>query len=522
MNQRLALLFSIILYTTQALAATPSDGDLGFIDFPNSGSPESQPHFQKGVLLLHSFEYEDARHEFMKARQVDPDFALSYWGEAMTHNHPLWRQQDKAKAQAVLLKLGENREQRLSKAGTEREKGYLSSLDELYCEEDKPVCDWRYSIAMRKLHEAYPEDLEAASFYALSLLGTAGGRRNIRTYMRAAAVVEEVFVRNPRHPGAVHYLIHSYDEPVHAPLGLRAARVYAGIAPSAPHALHMPSHIFMAMGRWMDSVDSNTASARAALEKDRPESAFHALWWKHYSLLQLGRYAEASSVLARMDALALQHPSRSLRRHQAYMRASHILETRDWDSDLLKDFDHSDLRVKAQAVVLFTRGVQAAFRGLASEALEIVEEMKALPDPEKRLAEDKEVVRIMTLQLEAVLLLRLGQKRQALRNAAEAARRQTRRAVEFGPPIPVKPVFELLGDVHLAMGKPQEAQAAYAESMQNNPGRSLSLLGMATAAAATENTPVHALAADELRANWKDGDPSLPPIPEMSPGDGTR
>ena len=518
MHSRILLLFLISL-SGPVLALPASEGDLGDIDFPNSGSPEAQPHFQQGVLLLHSFEYEDARREFLKAQETDPGFALACWGEAMTYNHPLWRQQDKEKGRAALLKLGKTQDQRLEKAATEREKGYLRALDELYCEDEKPRCDWRYSIAMQRLSAAYPDDLEAAAFHALSLLGTAQGERNFPTYMRAAAIVEEVFDRNPRHPGAAHYLIHSYDEPIHAPLGLRAARAYAEIAPGAPHALHMPSHIFMAMGRWQESVDSNTASAQAALDKESPGRGYHALWWKHYSLLQLGRYQEAGRTLKQVNDLVAHAPSPSARRHSAYMRASQIIETRDWDSDLLEDFDASDLRVKAQAAVLFARGMQMVHKGFLEQSIQLVRKIKRLPKPEERRASDEQAVRIMTRQLEAFLSLRLDQKRQALHLANQAIRLQTQRVAEFGPPIPVMSAFEMLGDILFALGQPAEAQAAYAESLRTNPGRSLSLMGMASASEAAGDQHSLAAAIRALQKNWSEGDAELPRLPEIPPED---
>ncbi len=513
----LAFLPFLFVLSVPALTLAASEDDLGDIDFPNSGSPEAQPHFQRGVLLLHSFEYEDSRREFLKTQEIDPGFALAYWGEAMTHNHPLWRQQDKEKARAALLKLGETPGQRLEKASTEREKRYLRALDELYCKEEKPTCDWRYSNAMQRLSAAYPDDLEAASFYALSVLGTAQGERNFRTYMRAAAIVEEVFARSPRHPGAAHYLIHSYDEPIHAPLGLRAARVYTEIAPGAPHALHMPSHIFVAMGHWQKSVDSNTASAQAALDKESPGHAYHALWWKHYSLLQLGRYEEAGRTLRQVNELAANHPSRSARRTSAYLGASQIIETRDWDSDLLENFDVSDLGVKAQATVLFARGMQLVHQGFAEQALRLVRKIKRLPKPEERSAGDEQAVQIMARQLQAFLLLRLDQKRQALNLAQQATHLQAQRSTEYGPPIPIKPAFEMLGDILFALGQPVEAQQAYAESLRRNPGRSLSLMGMASAAEMAGDQFSVADAVRALQENWSQGDADLPPLPVVPP-----
>ncbi len=192
---------------------------------------------------------------------------MAYWGEAMTFNHPLWMEQDAGAARKALEKLAPTPEARLAKAPTEREKMYLSAVEALYGKGDKAANDKDYAEAMRRLHEKFPEDENAAAFYSLALLGTCEGKRDYPTYMKAAAVAEEVFAKNPLHPGAVHYLIHSYDDPVHAPLGMRAARVYAKIAPAAGHALHMPSHIFFASGMWEEAAASNEAAWKASLDR---------------------------------------------------------------------------------------------------------------------------------------------------------------------------------------------------------------------------------------------------------------
>ena len=234
----------VLLLAITPLAATAGESELGKIHFPTSGSPEAQEHFLRGALLLHSFEYDDARDAFRAAREVEPDFAMAAWGEAMTYNHPLWLRQNPDEARAALEQLAPTPEARLAKAPTEREKGYLRAVEILYGDGDKLARDLAYAETMGELSARFPEDLDAAAFHALALLGTCHDGRDTATYMRAAAIVEEVFAENPEHPGAAHYLIHSYDDPVHAPLGLRAARLYAEIAPAAVHALHMPSHVF--------------------------------------------------------------------------------------------------------------------------------------------------------------------------------------------------------------------------------------------------------------------------------------
>src|SRR5262249_47309113 len=174
---------------------------LGRIDFPASGSPKAMPEFLRGVLLLHSFEYPDAAEAFRNAQKADPGFAMAYWGEAMTYNHPLWMERDQEAARQALDRLAPTPTARVAKAPTEREKMYLEAVDALYADGSKPDRDRAYADAMRRLHERFPDDLDAAAFYGLALLGTCEDKRDIRGYMQAAAIEEEVFGEKPEHPG---------------------------------------------------------------------------------------------------------------------------------------------------------------------------------------------------------------------------------------------------------------------------------------------------------------------------------
>ena len=226
----------LLLLTSPSNAHESDDGHdaslppliLGVLDFPNSGAAEAQEAFVRGVMLLHSFEFDDARTAFLEAQTLDPGFAMAIWGEAMTLNHPLWAQQDREGALQVLAKLPPRGAMQI----TEREARYLDAVNTLYGEGSKSARDLAYRAAMRDIYENYPEDLDAAAFYALSILGSVY-ERDFRTYMLAAAILEEVFAQQPKHPGAAHYLIHSYDDQIHSPLGLRAAREYNKIAPAA-------------------------------------------------------------------------------------------------------------------------------------------------------------------------------------------------------------------------------------------------------------------------------------------------
>lgn len=474
-----------------ALAALPGD-DLGVIDFPNSGAPAAQPHFIRGVLLLHNFQYPQAERAFLEAQKADPGFALAYWGEAMTFNHGLWMEQDLDKARAALGKLGATPETRLAKAPTKREKGFLGALEALYGEGTKGARDLAYMEAMRQLHQQLPEDLEVASFYSLSILSSVQGERDFRTYMRAAAIVQDVASRNPRHPGAIHYLIHSYDDPIHAPLGLPAARAYSKIAPAATHALHMPSHIFLALGMWDDVVASNEASFGASNGR-----GYHSLNWLAYAYLQQGRHRDAENMLVKMKQAAAKDPTPSARWYLALMRAAQVVETRQWDAAGFA-VDTTGIEYSAAASDLFARGWSAVEAGQLQDAGKILVAMRTRRAPLVKIAAGPvchqpdfsagispnglRAAAVMEKQLEALIHLKRGKGPAAIALLEQATKEEDAMALDYGPPIPVKPAHELLGEALLAQGRRKEARAQFDLALARAPKRALSLRGLAQAA----------------------------------------
>ena len=473
--------------------------NLGRIDFPSSGGPEAREAFVRGVLLLHSFEYEDARESFRDAQTADPDFALAYWGEAMTHNHPLWRQQDREAARGALARLAPTRETRLAKAPTERERGYLQAVEVLFGEGEKVERDRAYEEAMGELSNRFPGDLEAKAFHALSILGTTQGVRDFRTYMRAAAVAEEVFAVNDRHPGAVHYLIHSYDDPIHAPLGLRPARVYAEIAPAASHAQHMISHIYVALGRWKESIDANVRSFQVSRERrERKELSvealnFHSFHWLHYSLLQRGRFDEARERLEAMVRYAEESRSPRSAAYLAAMRAGYVVETGTLDPPPAPDLEGVGALSRAQT--LFTDG------RVALEAGELEAETRAGGAvPEETLRE----IEVLERELQALLALAEGRSEAAVSLLEEATEMEESRPLEYGPPDIVKPSHELLGEILLELGRPGLAKEKFETALERAPRRALSLAGLARAAAASGDLDRATEACEELRSVRKD------------------
>ncbi len=477
-----------------ALAAPVwADQRLGQISFPNSGSAAAQPHFLRGVLLLHSFEFDDAAEAFRQARRIDPGFAMAYWGEALTHNHPLWRHQGREAALGVLAQLGPTPEARRAKAPTAREQAYLASLDALYGEGDKAARDRAYAVALGRLADEYPDDDEAKALHALAILGTNIERRDFAVDMRAAAIAEDVFLRNQEHPGALHYMIHAYDNPMHAPLGLRAARRYARLAQHAPHALHMTSHIFLALGMWDDSVAANEASwaaSAARVERNRlgpNEHGYHASLWLAYSYLQQGRDADARRVVNQMGALLGEAKSRRVGYHYAMGRAAFIVDAERWN-DGPAEADTAYMSPPAYAASLFANGLAASRRGDVPAAEAALATLAAVTPagageshhgsaPALSPAE-REGIAVTLRQLRGVVAVAKGDHEGGLALLRQAADAEDVMPYDYGPPFPVKPSRELLGEALLAAGRHAEAAEAFRAALKRTPGRRLSLRGL--------------------------------------------
>lgn len=518
-------LVTLAVFATAQAAVFAGTETLGSLEFPNSGAPEAQESFTRGVLLLHSFEFEDAAEAFAEARIIDPEFAMAYWGEAMTHNHPLWRQQDREAALDVLALYAPTPEERAEKAPTERERAYLAALEVLYGEGDKPSRDRAYSEAMGQLAERFPEDLEARAFHSISILGTAQGRRDFRIYMRAAAVAEEVFAANPRHPGAAHYLIHSYDDPIHAPLGLRAARVYADIAPAAVHAQHMVSHIFVALGRWQDSVQANVNSFEVS--KQRRESKglsvdalnFHALQWLQYSYLQLGLLDDARDALDKMGEIARASGSEHSLWYYAVMRGMFGVEAPG--REIPPSLDYGDLGSEGAAQDLFASGYRATLAGNGEVAGEHLAELRkrleatrlelaageSLSDGSGGYSALKEGT-VLERSLAALVALGAGRESEALALLDEATEMEGGMPLAFGPPGIIKPSHELYGEVLLGLERPEEAARMFEAALDRAPRRTASLLGLAKAVRESDSAAYESaceeLAAITPRGAWSD------------------
>ena len=495
----LLLLLLLILPSPGQGADEP--GEVGEVAFANSGAAAAQEHFLRGLALLHNFEYEDAAEQFRKAEALDPHFTMAYWGEAMTHNHAVWMQQEPDAARAVLRRLGATPEARLAQAPTARERDYLRAVEILYGPGAKEERDFRYADAMAALHARYPDDVDATAFYALSLLGTAHQGRDFAIYMRSAALLEEVLPTHPRHPGVLHYLIHSYDDPIHAPLGLRAARVYGGVAPNAGHALHMTSHIFIALGWWDDVIAANER-AMQVVNRHRADhgqgakSCGHYVSWLDYAYLQERRFDAARQQLdacRRMTLEILNHPplpaDDSFLDDYAEMRVFHALESGHWDAAdpfAVPAGPYAGIRLTlaygeamaAAAAAKATPGpglaaFQAAAARLHDRHQALLQEIATqASDPAARKRAD-----LLVAQVDALLEIRAGKPEEGIARLRQAAAEEAGLPFEFGPPAIEKPTWELLGDELQALGRNAEAEAAYQTALARAPGRTSSLAG---------------------------------------------
>ncbi len=345
------LLFSFI-FTFSAFAADDekdhhhhkdlTETQLGTVHFPISCSASVEKPFARGVALLHSFWYEEAEKEFIDIAKDDPKCAMAHWGIAMSIWHQLWNEPD---AKVISRGLEEaTTPKKLGLKTTPRESGYLAAITAFYADSgklDHAARAQAYSDGMKKVYESYPDDHEAAVFYALSLLASEPHEdATFANRKAAAAILEKLFATEPDHPGVAHYLIHAYDKPQLAELGIPAARRYAQIAPAAPHAVHMPSHIFARVGLWQDDIKSNLASVAAtrktaAMGMGGEGHQFHAMDFLFYAYMQSGREADARALMDEVNKMPEMHDMYGVGfdphlAAEATFAAMYPLEMRDW------------------------------------------------------------------------------------------------------------------------------------------------------------------------------------------------
>ncbi len=548
------LIMSVVIASTFVSVACAERGTapqtiagLGTATFPTSAkSDAAQSAFMRGLLLLHLFEYPTAAKAFEQAQKLQPDFAMAYWGEAMTYNHGIWNQLDAGAGRAALARLAATPAARAAKAPTAREKAYLAAVEILYSGKGtKKQRDARYCDAMQNLAAAYPGDNDAQLFYSLALMARNEGVRNEADYLQAAAIAEKSFRVNPDNPGAAHYWIHGMDDPVHASGALEAARALSKIAPDAGHAQHMTSHIFIALGMWDELVAANInanrvvdAQARAA---GKPVVACgHYSEWLEYGYFQQGRYRDAQRTLdacartlgpaiewgkQHAQTLHAEHVSpeqvaKHLRSSLATMRGTALIESRDWNGVAAKlEVDVSDLGAQA-AWNDFAIGFAAIERGDIAQAQHVAEDLRTWREKTTVSESDPQLpgyLAVMDDDLRGITLIRQRHVDDGLAAIRAAAQRYDSMAFDFGPPVPFKPPHELFGEQLLRAGKPAQAIIAFEAALKTAPNRSLSLLGLARAQAAAHDAAA-AATYRKLLANWHAADADVPDMAQVKAG----
>lgn len=510
---------------------------LGRAVFPNSGDPRAQSDFLRGVAWLHSFGYEEALEAFRTARNIDPQFAMAYWGEAMCFNQPLWFHEDVPGGRAALQKLGPDSQARLAKAKTPREQGFLRAVEAMFGPGDKATRDKAYADAMARLAREYPADDEAQTFYALALLATLPrGDASIPLREQAGAIAERVFARSPNHPGAAHYILHAYDHVALASRGLAAARAYAKIAPAASHALHMPAHAFVQLGLWREAAESDEASWNASVAWASRKGLsvalrdFHSLSWLEYEWTQQGRFAKVLSAIALVDeAMKVVTPTvevgghhyadseigrgsgpMALRNDRGSMRARYVIESERWtEMKGQGSFDNID-----ELFALGLSSVKTGDRARADAALGMLQKAMG-PDQNAGL---REQAAIMLAELQALVAMADHRPADALAAADRAAALQGRMPKPIGRPYPVKGADELYGELLLQAGRPKDAVTWFERALARTPNRSRAVLGLARASAKAGDAAGSRRAYQAFLDNWKMADAGLPELAEARQG----
>jgi tetratricopeptide (TPR) repeat protein len=469
------------------------------VSFPVSCAADIQPRFDAALAALHSFWYGQALKEFTAITEAKPDCAMAYWGVAMSVWNQIW-----APPTPANLKKGSDAITRALALGaqTQRERDYLDALAAFYTGYDALDHRTRAAAYMRKMEQVaqrYPDDREARIFYALSLLATADGLdKTYKNQLKAGEILEQIFAEKPQHPGPSHYIIHAYDYPALVDRALAAAQNYAICVTVVPHAIHMPSHTYVLLGRWKDTITANNAAETAEADRGTPEDRIHALDYLVYAHLQLAQDVKAKEVLdlalkIENDLVARQHDS-GLRARPfgvAAMEARWALERLDWATAVKLPLRPSRYPY-AESVPHFARAVGLARSGRPEQASADLERLAAL---QKALADAKNLywARQVSIQLKvasAWVERGLGRDAEAAALMQEAATaEETSETHDTLSPGPIgMTAHEALGLLLLELGRPSEAFEAFEASFRSSKNRLRSYAGAAAAAAAVGNT----------------------------------
>jgi tetratricopeptide (TPR) repeat protein len=459
-------------------------------------SADARAEIAAGIAWLHSFEYERALTAFERAEKVDPRAPMAYWGQAMCYEQFLWGNENVQEARRILARARANGA--LERANPQ-ERAWLSTLAPLFGEGDRTSRVAAFAAAMSKVASEFPGDPDVASIHGLAILATrsrglAGAHGSAYAghgepqlvgsaeQQHAATIFERVLAAHPKHPGALHYLIHTWDDPAHAHKALAAARVYPSVAPESSHARHMPAHVFVQLGMWPEAIASDEAAAAAADAKTAQDGLpvtaqdFHPLSWLVYEYTQAGRFDDARRAVERVRGPAETTQDPRLLSLLATLRSRVAVEERNWQALPGPNFVNYD--------ELFAVGFSAAHRGdtgLAERARMRLGEMAKLPRYEDRRA----LLEIMALQVGAALRARTGDMEVALGLLADATRAEAALPSAIGPPALIKPAQEQYAELLLEAGRAEDAAGQFEGALARARNRRVSTLGLEQARTAS-------------------------------------
>jgi len=489
----LALRLITVSLAGAGIAFGQQGDQLGKVEFANSCSPSVQEKLLRGVAMLHSFYYSATQKAFEEIAAEDNSCAIAAWGYAsILMSNPLQGVGASPKgAQQAQDAIDKGRKMG---AKTQRERDYLEAVAAYY-EDFANRTERERQLARAKAYEAlaarYPDDDEAQIFYALYLAGTQeASDQTYAAWLKAADILEKQFAKHPDHPGVAHYLIHSYDAPPIAQQGLAAARLYAKIAPDAPHALHMPSHIFTRVGAWTDSVATNRRSADAAKKSNDPDDALHALDYMTYAYLQLGRDGDTRKVLDEARTLTGINPARATAYYAlAAMPARYVIERGAWGEATKLAPNPSNFPF-TEAMTHLARALGAARNGDPAAAQKDVERITTLRDDLKAAKNNYWANEVEVMRLSSLAWIALAQKRadEALGLMRQAADMEDKSEKNIVTPGRLLPARELLGDMLMDLKRPVEALTEYEASQLREPNRYRGLYGAGQAAAQSGNS----------------------------------
>jgi tetratricopeptide (TPR) repeat protein len=521
-------------------ASPGSEEGLGRAHMEISCSPAVAARFDRALALLHNFWYRRALEGFQQVSNADPECAIAYWGTAMTYNHPFWDAPSSADETAAW---GWVQKGLAAKKMSPREKLYLNAVSALFKDAGdgpKAARDEGYREAMAAAHASFPDD-ETKLFYGLAILGTVKeGAKGFERQTQAANLFEEVYARNPDHPGVLHYLIHVYDDPAHAEKGLEAARKYAKVAAAVPHALHMPSHIFTRLGYWDESAATNEKAWQISESdvKRAGESGslrdFHALNYLEYAYLELGRYRDARRTL---DIIATQYdalPDKKTSADTPELEARHVrgrtiyalpdrvvygyfdmltryaVETGDWDSAakiplLVPSRDFVAVKLQLETMAAVDHKDAAVAKLAAGKLVLLAQEPGQHPFAQQ-------IITVQAKEAEALAAKAAGNADETIAKMKEAVAIEDSIDSLSQPPYPIIPANELFGTLLMELNRPADAKERFLQALKRTPGRPKAIYGIARAAQATGDKATAHQRYQQFLTLWNNADPDRPEV----------